>query len=299
MKKHFSIILVLALGLLLGAQIFAQKTADVGGAKISYELRGRGRTVVLIHGGLADSRVWDEQFKPLAKRFRVLRYDLRGYGKSDFPQREFSHVDDLYALLKFLKIEKASLVGLSIGGVIAADFALAHPEMVDKLIFVSAGLRGDRSPVDAETIAVYKAVQAGEREKAIDLWLDNPLFSTVKADPALAAKTRLMLADNYKYWAAVEKPVPVRWPKELTIDHLAEIKAPSLVVVGDRDAPHIRSIAETLNQKIAGARKIVVAGASHHLNLEKPEEFNRLVTDFLAPKDSPTTKKSAASGKRF
>ena len=98
--------------------------AEVNGTRLYYETAGRGLEVVLIHGGLVDSRLWDAQVGPLSKRFRVVRYDLRGFGRSAAADGPFSHLEDLRALLDFLKIERASLVGLSLGGIIAADFAL-------------------------------------------------------------------------------------------------------------------------------------------------------------------------------
>ncbi|HRH42857.1 MAG TPA: alpha/beta hydrolase [Pyrinomonadaceae bacterium] len=286
--KHLSIKLIFAF-VLLFLCLFSQNqiladTALINNTKLYYEIAGKGETVVLIHGGLADSRLWDAQFAEFAKYFRVIRYDLRGYGKSEFPNGEFSHIEDLYGLLKFLKVKKASLVGLSIGGVIAADFTIEHPEMVDKLILSSSGLRGDTTPADQKTIEVYKAVQAQAKEKAIDLWLENPLFSTIKDNPQNEQKTRQMLADNYKYWAAIEKPIPVKWAKQQTIERLSEIKKPTLIIVGDKDAPNILAIAETLNKKINGSQKKIITNVSHHLNLEKPKEYNQIVIDFLKKK---------------
>src|SRR4030095_8156327 len=107
-------------------------------------------------GGLSDSRVWDEQFKEFAKSYRVIRYDLRGFGRSAYPTTPFSHVEDLYALLKFLKVERASFAGLSLGGMIAMDFALEHPEMVERLVLTSSGLRGSKAPRNEKARAVYK-----------------------------------------------------------------------------------------------------------------------------------------------
>ena len=159
-----------------------------------------------------------------------------------------------------------------------------HPEMVDKLILTSAGLRGDTSLTDEKTMAVYKAVQAQEKEKAIELWLENPLFSTIKNNPKYVAKTRQMLADNYKYWAAIENPIPVQWSKQTTIERLSEIKSPTLIIVGDKDASNILSIADTLNSKIGGSQKQIMRNVSHHLNMEKPKEFNRIVIVFLKKK---------------
>lgn len=258
--------------------------AEVNGTRLYYETAGKGKTVVFIHGGLADSRMWDDQFKKFAKSFRVVRYDLRGFNRSDFPKDAFSHVDDLYALLKFLKIEKASLVGSSLGGMIAADFALEHPEMVEKLVFSASGLRGDKSPRNEKSIAVYKAAEEKGMKTAIELWHEHPFFVAGKTDAEFRRRTEQMLADNYKYWGPTPQPIPLRWSKQMTIDRLSEIKAPSLVIVGDRDVPAILNIADTLATKIGGAKKEVIPNVSHHLNMEKPGEYNRIVLDFLKVK---------------
>src|SRR3954470_6711245 len=107
--------------------------AEVNGTKLYYEAAGSGPAVVLVHGGLVDSRLWDEQMQPLSQRFRVVRYDLRGFGKSAAPAGQYWPTEDLRALLDYLKIEKATVVGLSLGGIVAADFAFEHPERVERL----------------------------------------------------------------------------------------------------------------------------------------------------------------------
>ncbi|HEX8138626.1 MAG TPA: alpha/beta fold hydrolase [Pyrinomonadaceae bacterium] len=260
-------------------------TASVNGTRLAYEIRGEGRTVVLIHGGLVDSRMWDDQFDALAHRYRVIRYDLRGFGKSAFPTGPYSHVEDLYALLKFLKVERASLVGLSLGGMIATDLALEHPEMVDRLILTSSALRGYQSPRNEQTIAVGKAAEERGMQSAIELWLEHPFFATGKGNASYQRRMRSMLADNFRYWGPWGpelKSVVVTWPKPATIERLSEIRAPTLIVVGDRDAANILAIADLLAAKIAGAHKVTIKNVSHHLNMEKPREFNKVVLDFLA-----------------
>jgi pimeloyl-ACP methyl ester carboxylesterase len=226
--------------------------------------------------------MWDDQFAALAGRYRVIRYDLRGFGKSDFPQSPFSYVEDLYALLKFLKIDKASLVGLSLGGGIAIEFALEHAEMVDALVLTSSSLRGYQSPRNEKSVAVYKALAEQGKEKAIEMWLEHPFFATGKRSPVYQLRMKTMLADNFKNWAA-ETPVSVTWPTPPAIERLQSIKARTLVVVGDQDALNILSIAETLRAGISGAEKVTIYGVSHHLNMEKPKEYNEIVLAFLKP----------------
>ncbi|MBD0371064.1 MAG: alpha/beta hydrolase [Pyrinomonadaceae bacterium] len=256
--------------------------ADVNGTRLFYEMAGRGRTVVLIHGGLVDSRLWDDQFREFAKHYRVIRYDLRGFGRSGYPASAFSHVEDLYALLKFLKVERCSLVGLSLGSMIAADFTLEHPEMVERLVLTAPGLRGSTAPRNERARAVYKLAETQGRDKAIDAWMENDFFATGKSNnPAYEERMRAMLRDNYKTWGPTPTQLVWNWPKWQTTERLEEIKAPTLIIAGDKDAPSIMVNVQIYESKIPGARKIIITNVSHHLVMEKPAEYNRLVLDFL------------------
>ena len=120
--------------------------ANFNGGKLYYEVAGGGTPLVLIHGGLVNSGLWDKQFYVLAEHFRVVRYDVRGYGQSDSPTAPFSHYDDVRQLLDFLNIDRAAVLGLSMGGAIAIDFALAYPERTLALIPVAAAISGYRPP---------------------------------------------------------------------------------------------------------------------------------------------------------
>lgn len=259
--------------------------AEVNGTRLFYEVAGKGRVVVLVHGGLVDSRLWDDQFKEFAKHYRVIRYDLRGFGRSAFPTEPFSHVDDLYELLKFLKVERCSLIGLSLGSMIASDFALEHPGMVERLVLTSPGLRGADAPRNERARAVYKLAETEGRDKAIDAWMQNEFFSTGKLNsPTYEERMRAMLRDNYKIWGPTPTPIGWQWPKRMTEERLGEIKAPTLIIVGDKDAPSILANASVYESRIPGARKVFIAGVSHHLVMEKPKEYNRLVLGFLKGK---------------
>lgn len=257
---------------------------EINGGKLYYEMAGKGRAVVLIHGGLADSRLWDDQFGEFAKHYRVVRYDLRGFGKSDFSMGPLSHVEDLAALLRFLKISKASLLGLSLGGIIAMDFTLEHPLMVERLILAASGLRGYQGVRNEQGIAANEAAEKEGMEKAIALWLEHPFFATGKNSPIYQQRMRAMLTDNFRTWGPTPAPIVWTWPSLPVIERLPTIKPPTLVIVGDRDFVNIKAIADILTNKIPGARKAVIAGVSHHLNMEKPREFNQLVLDFLPRK---------------
>ncbi|KPJ48380.1 hypothetical protein AMJ40_07590 [candidate division TA06 bacterium DG_26] len=237
-----------------------------------------------MHGGLMDRRMWDDQFTVFAQKYRVLRYDIRGYGNSDAPSGQFSHVEDLYSVLESLDIERAYVVGLSLGGMIALDFTLEDPDMVDALIAVASGLNGYRY-ADAEDLASkFQAIRVAAKEegteKAVDLLMELPYFVPVSGRPEIREKMRTMAKENYNAWSA---PQDIQaWPSPPSAERLSEIDAPTLIVVGDHDVSDIFGVADTLEAGISKATKIVIQDAGHHVNMEKPEEVNHLVLDFLS-----------------
>jgi pimeloyl-ACP methyl ester carboxylesterase len=245
-----------------------------------YEAVGRGPAVVLVHGGLVDSRLWDDQMRPLSKSFRVVRYDLRGFGKSAAPTGQFWPTEDLRALLDFLKIEKATVVGLSLGGIVAADFAFEHPERVERLVFVGAGLRGDRQPPDEKSMTAYRALASEGPEKYFETFLKADLLAGLRERPQARERMRAMMLDNYKALTHLRAGLP-QSPEPPTIERLGRINFPTLVVVGSLDSKNLLNIADTLATGIPGARKVVIPGASHHPPVETPAEFNRALLDFL------------------
>jgi pimeloyl-ACP methyl ester carboxylesterase len=253
--------------------------AEVNGTKLSYEARGKGPAVVLIHGGLVDGRLWDEQMGPLSKHFRVVRYDLRGYGRSAAPTEPFSHLEDLRGLLDFLKIEKATLVGLSLGGIIAADFALEHTGRVERLVLVGPGLRGDKQPPPKDAAAAVEAMSRGA-EAFADASMQRELYAAVRPGSDAHTLLRRMLLDNFKALPAL-RPGFLKYPDTPTAERLADIRVPTLVLIGSRDGRNLLNIADTLASNIRGARKVTIDGSSHHPPIEKPKEFNRALLDFL------------------
>ncbi|HSE38027.1 MAG TPA: alpha/beta fold hydrolase [Blastocatellia bacterium] len=258
--------------------------AEVNGTRLYYETAGEGPAVVLIHGGLVDSRLWDDQMKAFAKHHRVVRYDLRGFGRSAAAPEPFSHVEDLRALMDFLKIERATVVGLSLGGIIAADFALEHPDRVERLVLVGAGLRGDKQPPDMDAIkAYYEAVSKGIAEEFVNVTMKSGLYAAVREGTPTYARLRQMMLDNFKALPTF-RPGFLKYPETPTIERLGSIRAPTLVVIGGEDAQSLKNVADTLAGRIPGARKVVIPGSSHHPPVERPKEFNKVVLGFLREK---------------
>lgn len=267
---------------------------EVNGTTLYYEMAGTGHPCVLIHGHLLDRRSWDDQFAVFAQRYNVIRYDQRGFGDSGLVVKGTAYSDrqDLYALLTFLGIERAYLVGVSGGGALAIDFTLEHPEMVAALIPVTAGVSGfhfteESLSAHPDVVRLYKGVDeafaqhdiAQAVEISLKLWTDGPGRLPGQAAPEVRERVREM---NMRNWLRPDEeaqtetpPVPLDPPAS---DRLSEIRVPTLVILGEWDCPNPL---DQLTEKIPGARKVVIAQTAHHPFMEKPAEFNRIVLDFL------------------
>ncbi|MGB8657045.1 MAG: alpha/beta fold hydrolase [Candidatus Zixiibacteriota bacterium] len=257
--------------------------AEVNGARLYYEVMGEGPTIVLIHAGKLDHRMWDDQFNQYAKHHKVIRYDVRGYGKSEIPQKPYSDLDDLHGLMRFLSVDKACLIGLSMGGKIAIDFALQHPEMTSALIPVAADLGGFAWSGEEIMQGYQKIIETARDEsesKAVEIWLKFPLFAPAMENPTVGDKVRKIVKENSHVF--LSNPLIRRQMKPPAVGRLSEISVPTLIIVGDRDVSDIIAIADTLEKNITGSRKVVIPGAGHLVNMEKSEEFNRIVLDFLS-----------------
>lgn len=264
------------------APVSGRGIAPVNGARLFYEVKGSGEPVVLIHGGQLDSRMWDDQFDLVAREFRVLRYDVRGYGASSSPDRLYSDREDLAALLDYVGMRKVHLVGLSLGGRISIDLAVDRPERVASLALAGPGLAGFDFPDpegDKRWWALIQAARDEGVEKVTELWLKDPFMAPAMENPRLASRLRRLALENDRDWLA--NPILQRPPSPRPAKRLAEIKAPTLLILGDRDVPRIKAVVETLAKEVSGARKVVIAGAGHMVSMEKPEEFNRALLEFL------------------
>ena len=266
--------------------------AHVNGTELYYEVAGAGHPFTLIHGLLLDRRSWDDEFDVFAQQYTVLRYDLRGWGDSAQEEAEpsFSPRQDLLSLLQYLNIEKTYLLGLSGGGTLALDFTLAHPDKVDALILVSSDPSGYAPPMsDAiQTFAgqYYGALRqkdiAGAAEATVRFWTDGPRRAPEQVDAQARERITTMSKQHIErhgdFMAHEQHMIPLDPP---AINRLAEVKVPTLIVVGDEDVPEIIEAAGILEQGITGAQKVVIAGTAHHPHMEKPKEFIRVVLDFL------------------
>ncbi len=261
---------------------------EAEGARLYFEVAGQGHPLILIHAGVADSRMWDDQFDTLATQYRVIRYDLRGHGRSRAEDVTFSHHQDLYDILRHLGVEHTYLCGVSAGGALAIDFALEHPETVDAIIPVASGLSGyagghQQTEVEKRLFEEYQKASEHQdfarlADLAVEVWVDGPGQLPNRVDPRIRKRVGEMSANNFSVRPVGWKPQPLDPP---AIGRLSAIRVSTLIIVGDLDVSGIQAIGNLLEQGIRGARKIVVLGTAHMLTMEKPGEFNRIATEFL------------------
>jgi len=175
-------------------------------------------------------------------------------------------------------------VGLSLGGRIAVDIAMAHPERISSLALAGPGLAGYEAPNaeegDLRMWELIKAARDDGPDRVTDLWLKDPFMAPAMEQTRLAPRLRRMARENAHCW--LSNPVLQRSPKPLAAKRLNEIKVPTLLVLGDRDVPQIRSTVEALEKGIGGAQKVVIKGAGHMVNMERPEVFNEALLTFLS-----------------
>ena len=253
--------------------------------RLFYEIHGQGDTLVLIHGGFTDRRVWNQQLDELSRDFTVIRYDLRGFGRSDFPSRPYRPSGDLLALYDELSIGQAALIGLSSGGEVALSFTLAHPDRVTALLLASSPAVGlPVSPEDsALDLTISRAVSSGGVDSGVVTWLRHPGLASLREKPELANQMEFLVRENARSFGLPFRPFLPEDPPPS--ERLGEIRVPSMVVWGDRDTETIQRNSAVTAERIPGARPVIMRGAGHMLNLERPGDFNRAARDLMQRAD--------------
>ena len=272
----------------------ADEFVTVNGARVHVQVQGTGPPVVLLHAGIADLRMWDLFAATFSSSHRVIRYDLRGFGRSTMPEGLYSHVEDLHALVDSLGVGRAHMVGISYGGRIAMEFAIRYPLRVAGLVLVAPGLGGfdwTAQMLDYGTRSDDLA-QRGDLEGlvALDLatWLAGPKRKLDALDPGLVAQLAEMIRGANARWAEQARGT-AQWLDPPAATRLQALRAPTLVMVGDADLPDMLAIADLIEKRVKGARKVVFGGVAHMLPLERPDEFYRMVARFLSESDALPT----------
>jgi len=242
---------------------------------------GDGPPLILLHSGLSDSRLWAVHLQALAEHFTVIYYDLPGFGASEMHPQPYSHLDDLLSVMAYNQIEQTHLLGMSLGGMIALDFALTYPERVTKLVLPAASIRGYAYPNAYKWVAEYLHALEDGPDASTDFWLRQPMFETLQHHPKARALTRRMIHDNVEAWSPIAERPDTLWPPTETIERLHELNMPTLVMIGEKDLPDLVSCANLLTANIPNARQITYANVGHHFPLEIPEQFLEDLIAFL------------------
>ncbi|MBG0831781.1 alpha/beta hydrolase [Planomonospora sp. ID67723] len=244
---------------------------------IMFDDGGSGSPVVLLHSSTADSRMWDPQWEVLTGRFRVVRPDLRGYGRTPYAaDRPYSDSGDVAELLAAIEVERAVLVGSSHGAGVALELAAAHPGLVSRLVLLNPG-SGLKATPDLKAFGAEenRLLEAGEIEAAVELnvrtWLG----------PEAGEEVRARLAEMQRHAFQVQlaaDPEPSQLEGEVD---LAKVEAPALVVSGAHDLPYFQLSARRVAAELPSARLVELPWAGHLPSMERPEEITALILEFI------------------
>jgi 3-oxoadipate enol-lactonase len=260
---------------------------EYDGGALAWESAGEGPDVVFLHPGLWDGRVWDEQFGVFSRTYRVLRFDFRGYGRSSRPEpgRSYSHVDDLEAVMDAASVERTALVGCSMGGSTAIDFALEYPSRVSALVLASSGMNAfdDRLTPEEEAelelldAPVAEAMEAGDIERAERARLR--IWAPLGMEDEAGRRISEIAFDNIHEMTMDETGRRDISPP--AIERLEQIEAPTLVLPADNDPLVFRRLSAILAERIPDARLVQIPETDHVVNMRRAAEFNRVVLGFL------------------
>lgn len=257
-----------------------------------FEDVGSGEPVVLLHAAIGDSRQWDPQMAAFTGRYRVIRYDMQGFGQTPAAEAPVSRADELLDVLQRLDVPRAHLVGVSNGGSAALDFAVLYPERVGALALVAPGISGlryedvgDRSLFDfdaAQEELEEQALAASDLDRAANIsmqtWLGGYGRPLSAVSPEVLPHVR-QLTQHAQQRAAGRQPTPDISPGAAR--RLDSVKAPTLLIVGEYELPNVRAMLDFVERGVAGARRVEFANAAHWLNVEHPAQFNQVVLEFL------------------
>ncbi len=267
---------IAALCLIAGPALAAPTLLDVDGGKVAYETCGEGRpqSIVLLHDGILGAAAFDEIWTPLCKRYHVVRFDRRGYGASPAARGEYRAVPDIAAVMAAAGMNRATVIGGSSGGGLAINFALAHPEAVERIVVVGASLDGYAYSDHWNSRNGYIIPRALIGDFA-GVAREPHIFAP-KSDAA-RARFAAILKDHRGNLTAGNGVLtgPVAWPR------LSEIRVPVLIVTGEYDMPDTQAHAGALAALIPGARREIVSDTGHYPYMEEPGEFLKLLARFM------------------
>lgn len=255
-------------------------------SRLFYRIDGTGEPLIFIHGNFNDHHIWDEQADYFSRHAQVIRYDLRGYGQSSTPTASFSHVDDLKRLIGHLNLDKAILVGSSMGGGIALDFALAYPERVRGLVLAAPSVTTQRYPLSMlwKGIKNFYQLQLRGSGSAIEAFIQDPYWSYFfpSAQNMAAREQVLQNVRNPNNFCRFPPHLAIS-ARISTIKRLDELQVPALIIASDRDHPFNLKTADELGRRMPQATSEIIKDCGHLPFIEKAEEFNQTVFTFIQP----------------
>ncbi|HEV1998747.1 MAG TPA: alpha/beta hydrolase [Candidatus Dormibacteraeota bacterium] len=258
----------------------------VNGTRYAADLRGSGPAIVALHAGIATRHMYDQLLADLETDHRVLVYDQPGFGESEVPAGPISPPRELLSLMDQAEMPDAVLVGTSFGCLVAFDAALAAPDRVRAIVAAGAGLSGRSAPDDLQQAfqEIDRAAEAGDLELANELEMRIWMDGDGRSDPVDAGVRAAVAAMNLTVLeaAAAGREAEELEPDVLAAEHLSELRCPVLVVMGANDQPHCRETAHLISEQVPNARLVTIPAAAHLPSLEQPDEFNRLVREFVA-----------------
>jgi len=270
----------------------AEGFIKAGNFQVYYQQNGDGDPLVLVHAGLQNSSMWDEQVKEFSKKYKVITFDLPFHGKTIGTDTAMLAKELVKTVLDSLHLKTISIAGLSMGAAVVQDFVIAYPNRINKVVLLSAGINGYEKdhPVDSATAAWYPKFSAAlsnrdtakaalEFAKTWGEGIDQKGDSLTKPASRFVYQTTL---------ATLRKHQLKGWPNlqdsPTAYDEIKTIKKPLLIIHGDKDLPFINETSMFLEKAIPGAKRLLLKGAAHMLNMEQPADVNRAILNFLEAK---------------
>lgn len=250
------------------------------------EVAGEGPQLVLVHEGICDSRMWDLQWEQWSRSRRLLRVDLRGFGRSPLEAGPFAHARDVIEAIERHGFGPTALLGVSLGGRVALEVAVARPELVSALVLVAPGMPGHEwsEELRARWGEEEAAFEAGDLDGAVEAslrtWVDGPRREPEDVDPVVRSLVGEMQRRAYELQGVVDEDEEELFVEDVA-QRLGDVRAPTLVIVGEEDQPDMHAIAKRLAAEIPGARLETIADTAHVPSMERPREFDELVLPFL------------------
>jgi len=228
----------------------------------------------------------DAQFERFSKAYQVIRFDLRGFGRSNLPAGSFSNIENVRSVIDFLQLDSVFLVGISFGGMIALDFSLAYPDSVEALILGAPSVSG-ASPSERvkrfweeEEEALDRGDVEGATELNLRMWVDGPCRNPNQVNPAVRKQVRDMQLAIFR--KEIPDDIEEIAASPPAINRLGEVALPVQLMIGELDLEEKHTLVDRMISEIAGSRKVVIPGVAHMLNMEHPDVFNQRVLEFLS-----------------